>query len=105
MERILICEYVELDAGPSASQAGNRCLLLAPIRCARLTEIVDVAVVVAGAALTTVALEIRATEVGANLLRGAPEVIDRARFVGEDVTRGDEDTVHSNAFAAIWEPQ
>lgn len=91
-----------MDAAPGASQACNG-PGLAPV--VRLRAVGQVAGVVSRAALATVAQQVRVGEVGADLLRGGPEVVEGLCLVGEDVTRRDEDGVCGNALAAMGQPE
>lgn len=91
---------VELDAGPRARQGGNRSRH-APIEGAILVTVDNVAGVVACAIGSAVAIQLRCGEVGTNLLRRGPEVVDRVLQVGKDGAVRDKDTVCSNALARI----
>lgn len=104
LEGFLVREDIELDAGPRAAEASDGGLLLAPVVGALFAR-GEVAVVVAGAVEAAVSEEVGRAEVGADLLGGAPEVVDGAALVGEDVACGDEDVVYVDARAAVWEPQ
>jgi hypothetical protein len=94
--------HINLNTTPCAAQASNGGSH-APV--IRLLAVGQVAGVVTGAALAAVALEVWVGEVGADLLGGGPEVIQRVGLVGQDVACGNQDRVGVHALTAIREPE
>lgn len=75
LERILVGEDVDLDAAPLAGKRSNGSAG-APVVGAVLGAVDEVCVVVAGAVEAAVTQDLGRREVGAELLRAGPEVVD-----------------------------
>jgi Tfp pilus tip-associated adhesin PilY1 len=74
LEGVLVAEYVDLDTGPCAAEASNRSFAVAPVvGCDTVGEVTSI---VAGTVETAVSEEIWVAEIGSNLFRGGPEVVE-----------------------------
>lgn len=102
MERLLVGENINVDTRPLARETGDGARS-PPVVRAVLCAVHDVAVVVAGAVGAAVAEQLRGGVVGAELLRGGPEVVDGVLLVGEDDAVWDEDSVDADALAGVGE--
>jgi len=108
LERVLVAVDVDLDPAPLAAQARDGVGLVPRpavrqrrvVVTAKLRALHEVAVVVARAVGTAVALHGRVVERLANVLGRRPEVVRGAGHVRDDVARRDEDAVDVEARAA-----
>ena len=100
LECLLIRIDINLDAGPLARKRCDGARVVPVVR-AVLSAVDKVAVVVASAVEATVAGKLRCSEVGANLLRGGPEVVDRVLLVGKDSAIRDEDVIDTDTLARV----
>ena len=98
LERILVGEDVDLDAGEVAAERGDGALG-APVVGPVLGAVDQPGVVVAGAVEAAVAHDFGRGEVRAELLGGGPEVVDRVPVVGQDGAVRDEDVIDADALA------
>lgn len=102
LESLLVRVDIELDAGEVAPKRGNW-TTSAPIIGTILVAIDKPAVVVACAVEPAVALELRCSEVGAELLGRGPEIIDGILLVWQDGAVRNENVVDTNALARVWQ--
>lgn len=97
----MIGEDIDLDTGPCGTEASNRGF--APRVGGCCVAVDKIGGIVAGTVVATITKEIRVTEVSADLLGGAPEVIERLRLVGNNVTCGDENVVGADSLTGVGE--
>jgi hypothetical protein len=102
LECLLIRVDVELDAGPLARQSRNGSSVV-PVIGAVLGAVYYPAGVITSAVESAVAERLWCGEIGTDLLRRRPEVVDRVLLVGQDSAIGDEDVVDANTLAGVWQ--